>query len=443
VTQKHLVFLEQPDPSTLELVNTTFGPKIRHFLMYELTIPLMSFSIYEENLFNSNITDYLFAEKKVKSEPLLRLKSSCFDLLSKLVVQDYQTYFTFIEFVEKAFQEPQNEKMQHGILFCLEQLEQKDFVFSTPIRLFTEEVWIQICQQSNLSKKAFIANLKSRLVENVVFKGLQSPSLFVRAKTCRLVGSLDQTIWVNSQQMVRLCELVCSCINEQNEVSRITSLMAIEFLVMNPECLPLLKASLPILIEKILEMLKLANLNDVIKSLYQIVKQFSEHILEFSMTIVDTLLSSFYQTTSAFDNEEHGLDFEFEKDETRNSLETSILTLNEILLLNLPDQFYEKSKDWVFQLFHHILITPSLSYLIDSALKLFNSFLFNLKHFDDQTWFFFPFICYILIENPSFSLPDMSTLHQKVQSILQNCQFSVLHSEIPDYHRFIGKSFSK
>lgn len=440
MVNKHLVYIESPDSNTSELLHSTFGPNVRHFLAYDLAVPLMSFSVYEENLFHSNITDYLFAEKKVKSEPLLRLKSSCFDLLGKLILQDFEVFFKFIEFLEKVFQSPDQIKMQHGLLFALEQLEQKDFVFSTPIRLFTEEVWKQISKKSNLPVKAFISNLKSRMIENVVFKGLRSSSLFVRAKTCRLIGSLDQTIWVNQEQMVTLCRLVCKCLHEQNEVSRITSLSAIEFLVTNPECLPLLQDSLPILIEKILEMLKLANLNDVIKSLYQIVKQFSEHVIDFSMNIVNTLLSSFYQSTFALDNDEEGNDFEFEKDETRNSLETSILTLNEILLLNMPGQFYLQSQEWVFALFNHILVTPSLSYLIDSGLKLFNSFLFNLPSFDENAWFFFPFICYILLENPGFPAPNKESLPPKVRRVLEKCKFSLLHAEVPDYHRYIGES---
>lgn len=399
----------------------------------------MSFSIYEQNLFNENITDYLFAEKKVKSEPLLRLKSSCFDLLQKLILEDFQMYFSFIEYSEKKFQDPSQDKIQHGLLFTLEQMEIKDFVFSTPIRLFTKDIWNQISSQSGMTRAKFISNLKTRLIENIVFPGLKSSSLFVRAKTCRLISSLDQIIWNTPTQMNTLCQLVCNCLSENNEVSRITSLMAIEFLVMTPECLPLLKNSLPVLVEKILEMLKLANLDDVIKSLYQIVRQFSKDIMQFSMNIVETLLSSFYQSIEALGGEEAVNDFEFEKDETRNSLETSILTLNEILLLDLPQDFYINSKNWVLNLFTQVLTVPSLSYLIDSTLKLFNSLLFNLKQFDQDVWFFFPFICYILLENPNFDLSQINSFDPKSKLIFSKCKFSLLHAEIPDYHRFLGK----
>ena len=399
----------------------------------------MSFSIYEQNLFNENITDYLFAEKKVKSEPLLRLKSSCFDLLQKLILQDYEMYFTFIEYTEKKFQDPSQDKIQHGLLFTLEQMELKDFIFSTPIRLFSKDTWNQISKQSGLSSNQFILNLKSRLIENIVFPGLRSESLFVRAKTCRLISSLDQIIWNTPAQMNILCQLVCNCLSENNEVSRITSLMAIEFLVMTPECLPLLKSSLPILIEKILEMLKLANLDDVIKSLYQIVRQFSKDIMQFSMNIVQTLLSSFYDSIQALGGDDASSDFEFEKDETRNSLETSILTLNEILLLDLPQSFYINSKNWVLNLLTQVLTVPSLSYLIDSTLKMFNSLLFNLEIFDQDVWFFFPFICYILLENPNFNISNFNNFDQKTKLILTKCKFAKLHAEIPDYHRFLGK----
>ena len=440
--QKHLIYIENPEISTRDLVQETFGPRIKEFIIYNLAIPLMSFSIYEQNLFNENITDYLFAEKKVKSEPLLRLKSSCFDLLQKLILQDFDMYFLFIEYTEKKFQDPSQDKIQHGLLFTLEQMELKDFVFSTPIRLFTKETWKQISKQSGISTNQFISNLKTRLIENIVFPGLRSQSLFVRAKTCRLISSLDQIIWNTPAQMNMLCQLVCHCLSENNEVSRITSLMAIEFLVMTPECLPLLKPSLPILVEKILEMLKLANLDDVIKSLYQIVRQFSHDIMQFSMNIVETLLTSFYESIQALGGEDTSSDFEFEKDDTRNSLETSILTLNEILLLDLPQNFYINSQTWVLNLLTQVLTVPSLSYLIDSTLKMFNSFLFNLEQFDQDVWFFFPFICYILLENPNFDLSMIDTFDPKTQLILKKCKFAKLHAEIPDYHRFLGKPFN-
>lgn len=398
----------------------------------------MSFSVYEENLLNENLTDYLFAEKQVKSEPLLRLKSSCFDLLSKLILQDFGIYFSFIEFLEKQFNDPCKAKVQHGLLFALEQLEIKDFVISTPIRLFSEETWTQITTKSGMPRSAFISNFKSRIIENVLFPGLKSNSVYVRSKTCQLVGSMDQPIWTSSAQLVPLCELVCRCLSENNEVTRITSLQAIEYLVLSPECLPLLKASLPVLIAKILEMLKLANLNDVIKSLYQIVRQFNKDVVQFSMSIVQTLLSSFYETIQALGSDDKISDFEFEKDETRNSLETSILTLNEILLLDLPQEFYINSRNWVYNLLSQVLSTPSLSYLIDSTLKLFNSLLFNLFTFDAETWFFFPFICYILLENHTFDYTKLPQIEPKAKALLEKCQFAVLHAEIPDYHRFLG-----
>jgi hypothetical protein len=305
--------------------------------------------------------------------------------------------------------------------------------------MFTEDEWSQIKKQSNLPRKVFISNLKERIIENIIFPGLRSQSIFVRSKTCRLIGSMDQVIWNNQNQLVTLCELVCKCLSENNEISRITSLMAIEFLVLTPECLPLLKNYLPILIEKILEMLKLANLDDVIKSLYQIVRQYSKDIMQFSMTIVETLLSSFYQSIQALGRDDKGSDFEFEKDDTRNSLETSILTLNEILLLDLPQTFYINSCQWVYTLFTNVLTNPALSYLIDSTLKLFNSFLFNLHNYDEQTWFFFPHICYILLENPPLDISKLTHLDPKSREIFEKCNFAHLHAEVPNYHRFLGK----
>jgi hypothetical protein len=442
VTSKYLSNVSPNDQLNLELVQQTFGPNIKNFIIYDLCIPLMSFSIYEENLFNDNITDYLFAEKKVKSEPLLRLKSSCFDLLNKLISQDFNIFFLFIQYVEKVFKDQSQLKLQHGLLFALEQFEIKDFLISTPIRMFTKEEWNTIQKKSSLSTHAFINNLKSRIIENIIFPGLRSSSLIVRSKSCRLIGSMDQIIWVNSNQLVTLCELVCKCLSENNEISRITSLMAIEYLVLVPECLPLLKNSLPVLIEKILEMLKLANLDDVIKSLYQIVRQYSKDVMQFSMSIVETLLTSFYQSVEALSRDEKISDFEFEKDDTRNSLETSVLTLNEILLLDLPQDFYINSCQWTYHLFTQVLTNPSLSYLIDSTLKLFNSLIFNLKNFDQQTWFFFPFICYILLENPPMEYSSVPTIDSKSLQIFQNCNFAVLHSEVPNYHRFLGKSFN-
>lgn len=429
---------QQAPPDVVELLRDTFGAKIKSFLVYELCVPLMSFSIYEENLFNENLTDFLFAEKQVKSEPLLRLKSSCFDLLNKLVLQDFEIYFSFIEFVEKQFRDASRAKVQHGLLFALEQLEIKDFLISTPIRLFTEDTWAQISAKSGMPRAAFISNLKSRTVENILFPGLKSQSIFVRSKTCQLIGCMDQPVWLSRDQLVPLCDLVCRCLGESNEVTRITSLQAIEYLVLSPESLPLLRGSLPVLIDKILEMLKLANLNDVIKSLYQIVRQFSEDVVQFSMSIVETLLSSFYLSAQALGTDDKVSDFEFEKDETRNSLETSILTLNEILLLDLPQQFYLGSRQWVYSLLSQVLGTPNLSYLVDSTLKLFNSLLFNLFTFDSETWFFFPFICYILLENHSFDASKLPQVEPKARALLQKSQFALLHAEIPDYHRFLG-----
>ena len=405
----------------------------------------MSFSVYEENLFNDNLTDYLFAEKKSKNEPLLRVKSSGFDLLNSLTSNNFQEYFNLIEYSEQAFKVKDGGNLQHGILFALKNLENSDFLCSTPLRLFTEETWNEISAQANLDRSVLISQLKNRMLENIIFPGLTSSNIVIRAKTCSFLGKMDQAIWVSEKQKIQLCQLVCNCLGEENEVSRITALKAIEYLVTLPECLPLLKGSLNVIIGKILEMLKLANLDDVVKSLHEIVKQYNDDIQKYAMEITNTLLTSFYESLEGLPiAETPDQECEYERDETKNTLETSLLTLNEILLLNLPQDFYFSSKVWVINLLTNIMSRPILYYLIDSGLKLFNSLLFNLPEYSEDIWFFFPPICYLLLEKEmpkdaqQFALTGFS---QSQAELLTGGQFAKINANIPDYQRFLGNVY--
>lgn len=443
IKHKYLETLPTPSPQDTQLINEVFGEKVIYFLSFETTLPLMSFSVYEENLFNTNLTEFLFAQKEFKTEPLLTIKSSGYDLINTILFEDYNKFFSFIQFSEDVFNDNSKGYLQHSILFIFQNLENKEFCISSPIKMFTIGIWNQIVEQTGQSIEMLVGQIKNRILDNVIIKGLKSPHTYIRSKTCSLLGEMDQEIWSDSNQLIELCQLICNCLLEENEVTRITSLKAIEYLVSIPECIPLLKSSLSVIISKILEMLKLANMEDIIRSLYEIVKQYSDDVLEYATEIVNSLLSSFYESIEDVqEKNENEQECEYEKDETLNSLETIILTLNEILLLNLSDEFYHSSKSWVLDLISKIMSQTKLFSLTDAVLKLFNSFLFNIKTYDDKIWFFFPSMCYLILEKKDQFNPEMfstSGLSLEQAVIISSGLYQRMKGHIPDYSRFLGK----
>jgi hypothetical protein len=183
-------------------------------------------------------------------------------------------------------------------------------------------------------------------------------------------------------------------------------------------------------------------MEDIIRSLYEIVKQYSDDVLEYATEIVNSLLSSFYESIEDVQQKnEDEQECEYEKDETLNSLETIILTLNEILLLNLSDEFYQNSKSWVLDLISKVMSQTKLFSLTDAVLKLFNSFLFNMKSYDNGIWFFFPPMCYLILEKKEQVNPEMfstSGLSLEQAIIISSGLYERMKGHIPDYSRFLG-----
>lgn len=426
------------NPIVKEIKTQVLGSQVIKFLIYELTLPLMSFSIYEERLFNTNLTDYLFAEKFAKNEPLLRVKSSGYDLVDVVLRNNNNEYLTFIKFVETSFKsQPTNPRLQHGLLFILENFEAQNFLLTTPLNIFNEEDFNEFQEKNRVTKDEFEIHFKAMVLEGIIFQGLASPEAFIRSKTCSLIGQLDREIYVNENQAINLCRMVCEALQEENEVTRITAIKALEYLVGQTECLPILKSSLNSIIDRILEMLKLANIDDVVKSLYEIVRQYNDEILGSAIKISNSVLSSFYECFDALTPDE--IDFEGENDTSKDTLEISILTLNEILLLNLPQEFYINSSGWVFDLVGKIMMMPHLKALVDPAFKLLNSILFNLKELGEREWSFLPLVVYVMLEqSPKVEGEMLRSLTPEMAGLLTQVDYSALNVDIPDHNRFLG-----
>lgn len=428
----------QNDPLAQEIISQVLNSQVTNFLIYKLTLPLMSFSVYEENLFKTNLTDYLFAEKYAKNEPLLRVKSSGYDLVDTVLKHNYQEYLNFIKFTENCFKsQPADSRFQHGLLFILENFESRHFLLTSPLNLFSEESFQEVQSNFNMNKPQFENYFKTMILEGVIFPGLSSPETYIRAKTCSLVGQLDRAVYTSPQHLVDLCRLVCHALQEANEVTRITAIKALEYLVGQPECLPILKPSLPSIIAKILEMLKLANIDDVVKSLYQIVKQYNDDLLDCAFEISNSVLTTFYECLESSTPDVD--DADCEKDSSKDTIEISILTLNEILLLNLPDQFYIDSTAWAMDLVSKVMLMPHLRSLVDPAFKLFNSLIFNLKTLKEEIWAFFPLVAYVMLEQSPKVDPQVARqFPQPLPALLTQVDYGALNIDIPNYNRFLG-----
>lgn len=440
IRSKHFNDFANGSANFKSFVYEILGEKVINYIFFDLAIPLMSFSVYEEELFHENFTNFLFAQKEYKNEPLLRVKAAAYDLIYCFISQNHNLFFSLIEFAEKSFSDNSNSSLQHGILFIFQNSETRNGYISNPTFLFTENNWKEIISQTGQSKTILVNQIKTRILCNVIFKGIQSSHLYIKSKTCSLLGEMEDSIWTDKDQLIHLCQLICNCLSDQNQIVKISGLKGIEYLVSIEESIPLLKDSLPIIISKILEMLKLAQLEDVIKSLHEIVKHYSNDIQIYSSEIINNLLISIHNSIDSLKEIDNVDEVEGERSDTLNSLETSLLTLNEILLLELPDEFYINSKEWVLNLFLKIMLYPQMYYLIDSMIKLFNSFLFNFKIFDQEVWQFYPLFCYMILEHNQISNNNMNIADfcQEYQIILNSGNFAKMNNNVSDQFRYLG-----
>ena len=403
----------------LEIANekSLLTPELIKRIIYDIAIYHFQISKFEEQFFLEDNNQYIYSDKNMLNEPVMVVKQFATDILLLLVKYDSDILKMYLNFTENILKGNNirnknncDDRLKEGILFGVEHCI--DYI------------------KDDLNKEM------DEFIQKILLPGLLSDNIFLKARVCSIIYNLTECEIRNMDLLVEICKEICKSMTIDNLLLKIKAIKALSIIITIPDAQKLLKNDLEVIVNTILNLMKIINLDDLLISLKSIVLEFQDEIKPFAKTLVTNLLETFWDIAKNSNLNNDDTDEIVEENQMIDGLESTLITIIQILCCNLTQEFYLESKIWLLDIIAYIFTNKNvMRHLFDYGLELLSIYVYKLDTYDDNIYFLFPIICYTIVGRPKNksliqNLPPLSETQK-------NLLFSKLINEKCCYHNQI------
>lgn len=362
--------------------NPLLSSKLINRIIYDVAIYHFQISKFEEQFFREDNNQYIYSDKNMLNEPVMIVKQFATDILLLLVKYDCNFLKMYLNFTENILKgnnirnkDRCDDRLKEGILFGIEHCI--DYI------------------KDDLKKEM------DDFIEKILLPALLSDNIFLKARGCSIIYHLTDCEIRNMDLLVEICKEVCKSMSNDNLLLKIKAIKALSIIITIPDTQKLLKNGLEIIVNTILDLMKIITLEDLLISLKSIVLEFQEEIKPFAKKLITNLLETFWDIAKNSNLNNDDTDEIVEENQMIDGLESSLITIIQILCCDLSQTFYLESENWLLEIISYIFTNKNvMRHLFDYGLELLSIYVYKLDSFDDNIYFLFPIICYTIVGRP-------------------------------------------
>jgi len=383
--------------------NEVIDKTIADTIIFDVLIYALQINDFELELFNENQMQYIYSEKNDLSDPVMKTKRGAVEVLILVCKYESEMNKEFTLFLIQAAttginprsKAPADERLIEGLMYGLDHLIQQ-------------------------SRKVFQGGIEE-LIRTLLLPQLLKPDnpSFVKARVCNIIYEINDLETNDQKTLTDLCHGICDCMTKPDDLYlSLKALFAMANISLHEKVPSLLEKDLGHILQHVFDLMKAINLDEILVCLKHIVGAFKSIIKPYAKELLNNLLENFWNIVNSNEDlmrEEY--EESTERAEQIDSIESGLIAMGDILMLDMPQSIYIESKSWVVDIFAFMLECRGMRPILESGINLFNCYLYNLQTFDDDLWFFYLIICYGLVGKPNvnFTIPNtISPLHQKL-----------------------------
>jgi hypothetical protein len=371
-------------------VKEIFSVALSEFIIYEIAIYSFQVNEFELELYSENQAQYVYSENNETNDPVMHIKRSAAEVLT--IVCDYEPemakeFARFVIVTSSTLVNPRNnqpvgERFIEGLLYGLQKV-------------------------IGSSRKLLSGGIEE-IVTNLLLPQLNATqtSEFTKARICSVIQIINSTQACNEQTLRNLSACICRCLGSNDSLfCNLKALYALAAIVGNDVVPPMLIKDLDFIFEHIFALMRKIHLDETLVSLNAIIGAFGCEVRPYAHKLLASLLENFWSiVNSSEDLSKEEDETTAERSEQIDAIESSLNTMADILMLELPQSFMKECKQWIIDIFSFMIECKGLRQIFEAALNLFNVYIYRVESIDDDLWFFYPIICYALVGRPTNTL---------------------------------------
>ena len=255
-----------------------------------------------------------------------------------------------------------------------------------------KEAIMYLLGNSNEEMEKYSPFIAEQIIENVIIPEIESPIGLMREKACVFISKYKMHQFKNDKLPSIITTKLCALLDKKDEALpvKINSAIAAASMLEQPGTKMLLKGNIKILLSIYLKLIEETDLEEIVESLQNIIKEFKEETTEFIGQLCDYLIKYFNKLVSKESDDDKALDSQ--------SLMTNVIStfIDVIHFFVNNANIYPTLEKHIEVLLKHCLIT-SIYDFIDDGLDIVVEILKSANKVPKRLWLFYPVIVQTVI----------------------------------------------
>lgn len=392
----------------VESVAQGLASKLDMFL-FDLCTPMLAMNQKDEENWNVEPGSFLYAQDcRLDGHNLVKYASK--DLIDQILrlVDDHQIpmFCKVLEFTKTCFEKQLNVRTGEPLTLAF-----KECLMALMIH----------CHKRLTFESENVVFEADKIVEVYLSRELFNENKLIMARACNLLTCYGATTIHNPESIMVICKGLETALSSDHLAVRTSALIALNRCTVNDKVSAYFETHLAVVFDLVVTCMRSVDYKELVYAAEGLIKDFGNKVLPFSTNLLHHFNKCFYEylqhskvDPDETDDEDEDLDDESELEanviyESIYAAEACLEAILSLLQLNLQPDDRQNANNMTLCMIADVILETNNELLIKS-LSLLNFILYKETQLNDAMKFFYPVLCYILLDRPNTELLQSASL---------------------------------
>jgi len=375
--------------------------------LLDFTLPLLMLNDKDKQYWNESQADFIYSENSATDDHNI-IKNAVTELLESISFKSTgggcaPYIFTLMNFIVATLASGINARKNTQI---------------TP----PEEEYLlralEILHKPAFKHQGIIDKIED-ILQVIVIPKLSSEHDIIRARACSVISKYAGLRFDNEDNIKDLCKGICFNMINRPTVVKVRACQALSTSIRHKRVRDIMKDDLGMILQSVISIMNEIELDELLISLEDIIREFSSCIGPYSKELVDKLAESYEHYRNQAISEAENRNVDITLTESIKAADSSLGAIKNIILADLSSEVLSKITPTLLRIFDNALMEETTETL-EKCSGFLNILLYSNSSIDDHLLLYYPILCYIVIGKPTVKLQkNIDSLPSTIQVILQ------------------------